>query len=338
MMIRSMARFFFFSKMSKKIILLLLVVCSPMAAQLAGSAGGFVRMGFGARGIAMGNAMVAVNDGEISSYYNPALAAFSQDRVISVSASLLSFDRYLNFLSYTQSIKPTAGISLGIINSGVRNIDGRDEDGQPTDIYSTTENQFYLAFSNRVDKRVALGVSVKLYYGKLFDQVTSTTVGFDLGGYVQVTDNLGIGATIQDLNSKYTWNTQQLYGQPDGRTTEDNFPTLRKIGAAYTLFGEEDVLHPRGRSLVILSAEFENSSLNSNIFRAGGEYSPIETFSIRAGIDRLDGSDSSTGAEPSFGFSIKNSFNGWTPVIHYAYMIEPYASHGIHVISISGAL
>lgn len=323
----------FFSFNNWVITLLLLFGCDVSVAQLAGSAGGFVRMGFGARGMAMGNAMVAVNEGEISTYYNPALAAYSQDRVASASFTFLSFDRYINFLSYTQSIHPTAGVSFGILNSGVRNIDGRDEDGAHVDNYSTTENQFYLAFANRVDKRVSLGVSLKLYYGKLFDQVTSTTVGFDLGGFVQATDNLGIGATIQDINSKYTWDTQQLYGQPDGRTTQDKFPNLRKIGVAYTLFRSE--LFPTGQARV--SAEYENSSFNTNIFRAGAEYSLVEAFTICAGVDRLDGSDNSTGAKPSFGFSVKNSFNGWTPIIHYAFVIEPYASQGIHIITISGA-
>ena len=328
-----MARFSFFSKIGITIILCTLIGHTPTTAQLAGSAGGFVRMGFGARGIGMGNSMVAITDGEISTYYNPALAAFSQDRVASITATLLSFDRYLNFLSYTQAIKPTAGISFGIINSGVRNIDGRDEDGTHTDTYSTTENQFFLAFANRVDPHVSLGVCLKLYYSKLFDKVSSTTVGFDLGGYVQVTDDLGVGVAFQDLNSKYSWDTQQLYGSPDGRTTQDQFPNLRKIGAAYTFFRSK--LFPAGQAHI--SAEYENSSLHTNIFRAGAEYSLVEGFTLRAGVDRLDGSDASTGAKPSFGFSIKNSFNGWTPVLHYAYMIEPYATHGIHVITISGA-
>ncbi len=313
--------------MKSRFIILLLFVVSHASGQLAGSAGGFVRMGFGARGIAMGNAMVAVNEGEVSTYYNPAVAAFSQDRVASATVTFMSFDRYVNFLSYTQAIQPTAGLSFGIINAGVRNIDGRDDDAQQIGTYSTTENQFYLAFANRLDKRVSLGVSVKLYYSKLYDKVTSTTVGFDIGCYIKATDDLGIGGTLQDLNSKYKWDTQQLYGQPGGRQTEDKFPNLRKVGVSYRFLD--------GR--LLLSTEYENSSLSTNIFRAGGEYKLVEAFSLRAGVDRLDGSDYSTGAKPSFGFSIKNSFTTWTPIISYAYMIEPYASSGIHVVTISGA-
>ena len=129
-------------------------------AQSAGNAGAFARLGFGARGMGMGNALSAVNTGAISTYYNPALSPFEEQRIGSATFGILSLDRYLNFLSYTQSLAPHAGLSVGLINAGVRNIEGRDEDGYHTEDYSTTENQFYLSFGNRVDEHVSLGVSV----------------------------------------------------------------------------------------------------------------------------------------------------------------------------------
>ncbi len=323
----SMAKFFWSSRTAFAIIALLLACLAPAAAQLDGSPGAYARMGFGARGMGMANAMVAVNTGEISTYYNPALSAFSADRTGAASASFLSFDRTLNFISYTQAIKPTAGLSAGIINAGVHNIDGRDEDGQQTEQYSTTDDQFFLSFSNRVDPRVSLGVAVKLYYSKLFDKVSSTTVGFDIGAFFQLTDDIGIGAAVQDLNSKYKWDTQSLYGQPEGMTSDAKFPNLRKIGVSYRAFSGQ----------ALLAAEYENSSLGSNLFRAGVEYSPVEAFTLRAGVDRMDGSSTSTGAKPTFGFSLKNALHGWTPGIHYAFVVEPYASHGIHILTVSTA-
>src|SRR5512141_2803546 len=145
------------------ILLLLFCIAAESFAQTTGSAGAFARIGFGARGMGMGNALSAVTTGAISTYYNPALSAFSEERTGAATFGILSLDRYVNFLSYTQSLPPHAGLSVGIINAGVRNIDGRDNDGYHTDDYSTMENQFDLSFSNRVDERVALGVTVKMY-------------------------------------------------------------------------------------------------------------------------------------------------------------------------------
>jgi len=298
-----------------------LTVCK---AQIAGDAGAFVRMGFGARGIGMGNALTAVSTGDINTSYNPALASLSEYRTAAATFSILSFDRYLNFLSYTQSLKPRAGISAGLINAGVRKIDGRDSDGEHTEDYSTFENQFFLSFANRVEDRVSIGVTIKLYYSKLFDEVTSTTVGFDLGGYVQVTDALSIGVAVQDLNSKYRWDTKSIYGE-NGRPTDNKFPNLRRIGLAYRL----------PKSVGVISAEFENSSAGTSVIRFGTEYHLHANFNVRGGVDRWDFSDDATGAKPSFGFTVKNPFNSVTPALNYAFVFEPFSSQGMHIITLS---
>ena len=315
--------------MKRSLIIAVAISCNFVAAraQNAGTAGAFSRLGYGARGMGMGNAMTAVTDGEIVSYYNPALIPFATDHIVSATFGILSFDRYLNFLSYTQPIAPRAGVSAGLINAGVRDIDGRDNDGVHTDNYSTTENEFYLAFANRVDEHVSLGVSIKLYYAKLYDQVSTTTVGFDAGGVFPVTEDFSLGIAVQDLGSKYKWDTKAIYGE-NGRQTEDKFPTLRRIGASYTFRSVQTVL----------SAEIENSSDQTTLFRMGGEYRYNENFALRAGLDRWDLTSSATGVKPTFGFTLRNSFNGWSMALHYAYMIEGYSPQGMHMITLSGIL
>jgi hypothetical protein len=305
-------------------IVFMCLIAAESLAQSAGKAGAYSRMGFGARGIGMGNALTAVNSGDINTYYNPALAAFSEQRTAAATFGILALDRYLNSLSYTQEVQQRAGISVGLINAGVRNIDGRDIDGEHTEDYSTIEDQFYLAFANRVDDRVSLGVTIKLLYGKLFDKVTSTTVGFDIGACIQVTDQISVGAILQDINSKYRWDTKSIYGK-DGKTTEDKFPMLRRIGLAYTL----------PERYGIISAEFENSSERTNIIRIGAEYYFMEHFTARCGVDRWDFSNNSAGAKPSFGFSAMNSLGNWTPAVTYAFIFEPFTPHGMHIVTLS---
>ena len=326
MMSRGLARYWYCSEMKRApfSVLILLSFFNTGTAQVAGSAGAFARMGSGARGMGMGNAMTAVITGEIQSYYNPALAAFSDQRTAGATFGLLSLDRHLNFLNYVQPIRPTGGISFGLINAGVSNIDGRDADGEKTGELSTSENQVFLAFSNRIDPRIAIGIAVKLYHSKLYDQVSSTTVGFDLGLCVLATDEISIGAAVQDLGSKYKWDTQAIYDQ-NGKSTEDKFPNLRRIGIAYRLPANSGVI----------SAEFENSSLRTNVIRIGAEYTPLENFAFRGGIDRLDFSEDATGAKPTFGFTIRNSFIDWTPSLSYAYVFEAFAPHGMHIITLS---
>ena len=240
---------------------LLVLVTAQTFAQGAG-AGGFARMGCGARGMGMGNAMSALQRGEVSAYYNPALVPFSEQRTASATVGILSFDRSLNVLSYTQSLPPHAGVSVGLINAGVKNIDGRDIDGYHTEDYSIFENQFYLAFANRVDERVSLGANIKLYYSKLFDEITTTTVGFDLGGLVQITDDLALGLVAQDINAKYKWDTKPIY-DVNGKPTEDKFPTVFKGALSYKL--------PLAFGSGVADVEFVHTSERSEERRVGKE-------------------------------------------------------------------
>jgi hypothetical protein len=304
------------------VIFITAVVCS---AQTAGTAGSFARMGFGARGLAMGNSLTAVTKGDLNPYYNPAVSAFVVNRSASATFTFLSLDRSLNFLNYIQSVKPTAGISFGLINAGVGNIDGRDGDGNHTENYSTYENQFFLSFSNKVHERVSFGVTIKLYHSKLFDEVKTTTVGFDLGVCVVILDNLTGGIAIQDLGSKYIWDTKDIYPDPYGMTTTDYFPNLRRIGLAYSI--------PGWKSLI--TAEFENSSEGTNILRGGIEVNPLEYLSIRSGIDRIDFSDEATGAKPSFGFAVRKPIGEYTPTLSYAFVAEPFAPRSFHILTLT---
>ena len=302
---------------------LLLMVFVESSGQIGGVPGAFARMGYHARGIAMGNALTALNQGEIHAYYNPALTPFAAERTASASFGIMSLDRYINFLDYVQAAKPTAGISAGLINAGVRNIDGRDRDGIHTEDYSTTENQFFLNFANRFDERVSLGVTIKLYYSKLFDQVSSTTVGFDAGALVLVTDELTLGFVVQDIGSKYNWDTAPLYGQ-SGTQTKDKFPILYRLGSSYKLPGYGTI-----------TLDIESSSEKTTIIRFGGEYEVHEYFLLRGGVDRWNLKDNTAGVKPAFGFGLRKPFDGWTPLLDYAYVFEPFSPSGIHIISLA---
>ena len=289
---------------------------------IAGMAGAPMRMGFGARGIAMANAMSPIADGNGEGYYNPALVPFQAHPTALVSMGFLPLDRNLNFVSYTQSLKPTGGFSLAIINSGVSNIEGRDQDGVQTETYSTSENEFLFTFGTKLQRDFAIGVSAKILYYSLFSGVKSTTVGFDLGALYVPSDEWSFALVISDINSKYKWDTSSLYGT-SGNTTIDRFPLGRKAAFCFS---------PHFMSARIAGeVEWIGSVV---ITRAGAEVPLQENFAIRGGIDQIDFGANIT-AKPSIGFSLKTSAGSWKPRLDYAYVLEPYSSGGIHLLSLS---
>ncbi len=330
------------------IIILALFNISQVLAQSGGYAGTFARLGFGARGLAKGNAMVSDLFGEYSGYYNPALSCFQENGNVSLGYTFMSLDRKLNFVGFAkkfplQNIKGGAGISLSWINFGVSDIDGRDNDGNQIGNFSIFENQFYLGTSFLVEENFALGIGFKLYYSKLFQDVSTTSIAFDLGAAYKATPELSFGFTIRDLSAKYKWETNKIYGSTYGRTTENKFPILVNFGSSYLL----------PKNLGIASIEIEGvfnpdyedkingvkiKSKNFYYIKAGCEINVNDYLKFRAGCDRIGlNEDDFTGSlKPGLGIGIKKIFGKNILLgLDYSFQLEPYSKDAIQNVSLN---
>ncbi len=302
----------------------------PQVSDISNAPGAFSRMGFGARGVAMGNAVSAVTTGNLVSYYNPALASFQKETHFQSSYTFLSLDRSVNYFAFTKRFvmnkrnrTAVAGISAGIINANVSNIDERDAQGIKVGDLSTSENQFFVAVSSRLSKKFAIGFNIKIYYYSLYDNFSATSAGLDLGAIYKFNSDLNFSFVVTDINSKYKWDSTPLYDL-DGRLTTDNFPMLFKFGTAYNL----------KKYNLLLVGEIEISDYSTKYFRAGAEYEPLEGFLLRAGFDRLNLSNSDEPVRPSAGFEYSHIIGKVRLGINYAYAYEPYSSGDRHIVGI----
>ncbi len=311
-----------------------IVFAQPKFSSINSMPGAFSRMGFGARGIGMGNAMSAVTEGNLVSYYNPAVIIYQQDNLVQTSYSFLSLDRSLNYLNFTRKFdlhsskdltrKSSAGISAGIINSGVGKIDERDASDIKTGELSTSENQFFLGIAKSFSNKLSLGLEVKFYYYKLYQDITSSAFGLDFGALYKINNQFNISFVITDINSKYDWSSTSIYGQ-NGVSTSDNFPNLRKFGVSYL-----------NKELGLLaSLEFENSNAQSNILRAGVEYNVFDKVYFRGGIDQFNISNLDQPPKPALGFSFVQNFGNIDFGVDYAFMIEQYSPQDRHIVGIN---
>jgi hypothetical protein len=306
---------------------------------MAVSPGAFSRIGFGARGIGMGNALSSITEGELTSYYNPAITPFQENNSFQAGYSFLTLDRALNYFNYTRrfdfySVKDTvaetrkprttAGLSIGVINSGIRSIDGRDNNGLPTGELSTSENQFFIGLAARISEKFSIGLATKIYYYSLYEEISSTSLGFDVGALYKLNDNFNISVVLVDLMSKYKWDTSPVY-QQEGIISEDKFPNLTKLGLSY-----------RNKELGLIgSVEFENSNAETNILRAGVEYNIYDQFFIRGGVDQFNLTNTDWPVKPSLGFSFFQPFGNLVVGVDYAFQIEQYSSADRHILSVN---
>lgn len=339
--------------MYKKIFLILtilIVYCTGAEAQSGSYAGSFARMGFGARGLALGNAMVSDIFGDVSGYYNPSLACFQEQGILNLGYTAMTLDRRLNFVGFAKKFKIPkqekggAGITLSWINSGVSDIDGRDNDAKQIGMLSTYENQFYLGTGFLLDENLSFGVGFKLYYSKLYDEVKSSSIAFDLGAIYRVRSDLSIGAAIRDISAKYKWETSNIYNEL-GTTTENKFPVLADIGATYLLpknlgiasIEFETMINPRFETKDTSGAVTKSERTYNYILKFGTELRLSEQLKIRAGVDRMDfnADDFWGNVKPGFGVGFYKSFSKDVALgLDYSFQLEPFTHEPIHNIGI----
>ena len=315
--------------------------------------GAYSRMGFGARGIAMSNGLVADVSGFGSAYYNPALAPFARRQTINGTVALMSLGRQLQFLEFATPLEPGAGVSAGVMHAGVSGIDGRDASGYHTEDYSTDEFTFFLIFGKRLGERVSAGVAFQIFRADFFDELKATNgIGIDAGLTVGLTDALTVGLVVEDLLARYTWETSGLFGD-GGKTTRDSFPTRIRVGASYALlenrvrivgeyesaFAEREYrryeVRPIGGAPVEISTSEELVRFDYR-FRLGGEVLLTDSFGLRVGVDQIG--DDLGGVKPSAGFMIEQPVGQLLLSVDYAFVVEPYAVGSLHFLTLRAGL
>ena len=239
--------------MSRKrsIIGALLMLMSPLAVaeDNGGFAGSFLRVGLGARALAMGNAQVATADNAFGFFYNPAALSTLEKKEFALSYSNMSLDRKFNFVGFSLPLPPSAGASIGWINSGVGNLRAYNSSGEDVGAIDNGLNALYASFALKIVSLVqadsqmmnvspdliSLGVSVKFLRENIDDNedfnYKGAGFGVDVGLLLKPHRNFTIGYQVKDLNSSLKSNTNDLFDR--GSDLPNKFPLTQKVGLFY---------------------------------------------------------------------------------------------------------
>lgn len=331
--------------------ILLAISCTAAYAQVGGFPGEFSRIGFGPRGMSMGNAMVAVADEGSYAYYNPALAARpTVDGVqIDISTSAMDFDRQLHNVNAQFKVSTDASINFSLINARVTDIDGRTQSGFHTETLSTDEYQLISSFGLRLSEKIWGGIGFKINFADLnADVATNTAVGIDLGIHALIIDGLTAGIAIQDLFTSYKTDTGNLFGDTS-RTNDQKFPTRFKIGVGYRpltklLISSEYELRTQESEITrnrvqlfegipTITTEREDVNTSSQFLRFGSRYFLHERITVRSGFQLID-LEHNTETIFSAGFSLHLPFDRFKPSVDYAFYREPNSISNIHVFAL----
>lgn len=329
----------------------LLLPTAELLAQSGGMTGAFSRIGFGPRGIAMGNALTSVTEEGSYGYYNPALAASPGQTIqLDFASAALSFDRQLHMVSTHFQMPPSAGISLSLINARTGNIDGRTSSGYHTDMLSTSDYQLLSNFGIRLSDTLWAGIGIKFNLANYHEELSkSTGVGFDIGFRKAFGQRLAIAFTAQDLFATNRFDTASLYGTTTSAETRQDFPRRFTLGSSYRfsdelLFAVDYQVQVQNSEILQAVTDFidgrpvnrtvrEEVTTNTQLIRSGVSYTVHERITARAGVRFLDLNHEMV-VRPSAGFSLHLPFDRLTPSVDYAFAREPGGISNMHLFSI----
>lgn len=252
-----------------KAIVTVLILFSTISvySQTAGNTGlSFLKYGFGARNIAMGDAGTALSNDLTGLFYNPAKLALTDK-----SEVLFMHNQWIQDVS--SEVIGAKTVLWGIpfaVGFNVTSIDGieyREIPGEP--ITEFDANYFYGSLSTGffVTDDISVGTGVKyLYEGLLNDEASG--FGFDFGvNYLLPYKGLSASAVVRNVGSMNAL-----------RNEETKLPAELRIGTAYTYSMEEAKFDFTG------GAEFQKYlDTEDNHFNFGGEVLYNKLIAARAG-------------------------------------------------------
>lgn len=295
--------------MKKHFILIILVVFSGFSiAQTAGNSGlSFLKLGFGARNIAMGDLGVSGANDVTALFYNPAnLSKFESAQVLLTHNELIQDLRSeLIGASFTIANIPFA---VGVNTTSVSDIEVRTKPGDPVSTFNA--NYFYGSLSTgfSVYKNISVGASVKYIYEGMFSD-EATGYGIDFGAaYDNIIQDLNFGISIRNIGSMHVL-----------RTEATELPVDFRAGFSY----DYDI--PNWNFDLKTVAGIQKYSATEDIHIHGGLEFTDNTFALRLGY--------ATGYESkgiSAGVGVKWKFMNFD----YAFAPYSYDLGNAHIISV----
>lgn len=292
----------------KKILILLIISSILVNAQSAGKTGlSFLKLGTGARNIALSDFGV-LSSGDLNSViYNPSIIAIDPKTQLSFTHNSLFNDLSSEFFSGSFSLFDVP-IAVGINTTTLANIEVRTRPGEAESKFDA--HYFYGSISTAYEfyEHLYAGVTIKYIYENLFSD-DAVGLGFDFGlSYSGLYKNLVVGATFRNIGS-----------MNELRTESTKLPKDFRIGAAYNFLLSEYKLNFTAIAGIQKYIDNENSHLHFGV-----EILYYEMFALRGGY--ITGYDSKN---LTAGFGIL-----WRGInIDYAYVPYKYSLGDTHIIS-----
>jgi hypothetical protein len=272
-------------------VLLLFAVSLRAAEGEAGEPGGFLRVGIGARALAMGNAYVAVPLGAETAMWNPSGLGLENDAALESTVSQLSLGRQFDDVALAWPLGKN-GYGWGnwsltwIYFSLGQDFEGRTADTASFYNFAEEQSAYVLSWGRKLNEWVAVGAGLEFIVHSI-DVYHATGFGENFGLMLSPYPFFRAGVSVTELFSNITWSTGY----------EESFPWTVRSGASLDLLKHwlllsgqltaveyQDPAWEGGVELRYHDLVFGRAGYNENGFTVGGGLAMV-ILKTRASFD-----------------------------------------------------
>ncbi|MFH1563458.1 MAG: PorV/PorQ family protein [Nitrospirota bacterium] len=267
------------------------IVSNCWAKTSPGTAGApFLKIGVGAKAVAMGEAFSALADDITAVYWNPAgLVQITKPEI-----SMMYNDWFEGvghgFLGFGVPTSRKKAIGFSVIHLGVGNIPGyKDGDvkSQPesTGNFSVRDTAFAFTYASAITEAISIGMTIKGIVQKIENEEASS-FAIDLGQLYQTPiDGLTLSTVLQNVGPRIKFSSEG-----------DKLPLTLKLGSAYRL----------GVQPLTITCDLTKPTDNDWKMNLGMELWFKQLLALRGGFNSQVFKDLGTGITGGFGFTIKH--------------------------------
>ena len=279
----------------------LFLVAGAHAQDKAGTtAAAFMGIGADARGMAMGNAQVAVADGPSALYWNPSGIAEASGPALSFSTTSWLVDSRLSYLGAVVDAGGMGqfGLSILAMDFGEMEVTSEENPDGTGERFTPLSFAAGVTYAKALTDRFAIGGTVKFVQERIWNERASGAA-VDLGvRYTTPFRGLRIGMTLTNFGSNLKLDGKDLYEPIDregqsgdnpnlpGRLQTDSWamPLAFRVGVSVDAFRNES-------QRLTVSADALAPSDNAQSASFGGEYTFRELFFVRGGYRQAFAAD-----------------------------------------------
>lgn len=275
----------------------------------------FLKLGVGARPIALGGSYVALAEDLAAAYWNPAGLARLQGGAVQLAHTryLVDVDYSYAAVGFNMGAAGTLAASLILLDSGDMQVRTTRQPEGTGERFAVQNFALQLSYGRALTDRFAIGGSAKFVQERIWHS-SASSIAFDVGTlFTTPYERLRLGASFSNFGPKMQMDGRDIIFSEDPTPGQDGvveivnsvylmdehpLPLLFRIGVAWDAVMTAD-------HRIVVSTDAAHPNDNSEYMNVGAEYNFRDLLALRGGFRNLLEEDGEQGLTFGGGLNVR---------------------------------